>query len=153
MVRRGRRPSVDPAASAKYQRVAAALLKSASDLTELAAGEPSYGNAIAIVAIHAAIAYADALCIRFGGFKSAEGDHVRTVDSLKAALGDRADAAAIRRLQRVLSQKDQVSYQGAYYTVESATRLTKDAQEFAAWAEEVLRYSAAERRDSKRYKS
>lgn len=118
-------------------------MKSASDLAELAADEDSYGNAIAIVAIHAAIAYADALSIRFGGFKSIEGDHVRAVDALKEALGDRADATAIRRLQRVLAQKDQVSYQGTHYTVADAKRLTAQAQEFATWAEELLRYRPA----------
>jgi hypothetical protein len=143
MVRRGRRPAVDPAASVKYQRVAAALMKSASDLTELAADGGRYGNAIGIVAIHAAIAYADALSIRFGAFKSAEGDHLRAVDALTEALGDRADATAIRHLRRVLAQKDQVSYQGAYFTVADAKRLTADAQEFAAWAEDLLRYRPA----------
>jgi|SRR5688572_9320630 hypothetical protein len=142
MVRRGRRPSLDPAASVKYQRVAASLMKSASDLAELAGHGDTYGNAIAVVAIHASIAYADALSIRFGAFKSVEGDHVRAVEALKAALGDRANAAAIRRLQRVLAQKDQVSYQGEYYTVSDAKQLTTDAQEFAAWAEDLLRYGS-----------
>jgi hypothetical protein len=118
-------------------------MKSASDLAQLATDGDSYGNAIGIVAIHAAIAYADALSIRFGGFKSGEGDHVRAVDALKEALGNRADATAIRHLQRVLAQKDQVSYQGAYYTVADAKRVATEAQGFTAWAEELLRYQPA----------
>jgi hypothetical protein len=134
---------VDPAASAKYQRVAESLMKSVSDLLELAADGDSYSNAIGIVAIHAAIAYTDALSIRFGAMKSIEGDHARAVDALKEALGDRADEKAIRPLRRVLAQKDQVSYQGEYYTVADAKRLAADAQEFASWAEELLRYRPA----------
>jgi hypothetical protein len=127
----------------KYQRVGAALMKSASDLADLGADGDGYGNAIGIVAIHAAIAYADALSIRFGGFKSGEGDHVRAVDALEEALGNRADATAIRHLQRVLAQKDQVFYQGAYYTVADAKRVATEAQGFTAWAEELLRYQPA----------
>jgi hypothetical protein len=96
-----------------------------------------------VVAIHAAIAYTDSLSIRFAGFKSVEGDHVRVVDALKEALGDRADEKAIRLLRRVLAQKDQVAYQGEYYTVADAKRLAADAQAFAAWAEDLLRFNPA----------
>lgn len=41
--------------------VARSLRKSATDIGVIA--EDRHGNALAIVAIHAAIAYADALCI------------------------------------------------------------------------------------------
>jgi hypothetical protein len=143
MIRRGRRPAVDPAASVKYQRVGASLMKGARDLEALAAEGDSYGNAIAVIAIHAAIAYTDALSVRFGGFKSAEGDHVRVVDALKEALGKRADETAIRHLRRVLAEKDQVAYQGEYYTIADARRLTAATEKFATWAEDLLRFSPA----------
>lgn len=51
-MKRSRRKSVDPAQSTRYRHVAAALLKSAQDLQEIGTFDDSYGNAIAIVAIH-----------------------------------------------------------------------------------------------------
>lgn len=129
---------MDPASHSKYRRVGASMLSSATDLSDLAVDGDFYGNAIALMAIHASIAYTDALCIRFGSFKSAEGDHQRAIDALQEALGDRARQAEIRLLQRVVSQKDQVAYQGDYYTVAAARIVLGDARAFARWAEELL---------------
>ena len=141
MVKRGRRLTADPASYSKYQQVGRALMRSADDLTGLATDGDSYGNAIGIVAIHAGIAYADALCIRFGGFKSGAGDHLRAVDAVKEALGSRVDDTAVRRLRRILAEKDQISYRGDYYTVSDARQLVSDAREFATLAEDLLRHS------------
>lgn len=138
MIRRGRRRALDPSMHGKYERVGGALLQSATDLAELAGEGDWYGNAIGLIAIHGCIAYADALCIRFGGFKSTEGDHLRGSDALTEALGDRLSASKRRLFQRIVSQKDQVSYQGDYYTVEDARVLLADVRMFAGWAEELL---------------
>jgi hypothetical protein len=122
----------------KYQRVGASLLRSTSDLEDLSDESATYGNAIAIIAVHAVIAYADALSVRFGGIKSGEGDHVRAVETLKETLGPRADAAELSRFKRVLSQKDEVAYQGSCYTVDDARRLADDARQFGHWADDLL---------------
>lgn len=133
MVKRSRRKTVGRQQSGKYMTVARALRKSAADMSVIA--EDVHGNAIAIVAIHAAIGYADALCIAYGGFKSAEGEHERAVDALKHALGTRTDAKQVSKLLSIVKEKDTASYQGVYYTVAQARRLVRKLDVFAEWAE------------------
>lgn len=106
MVARANRKSVDKAQAEKYRRVGAALLESATVLSELATDADSFGNAIAVVAVHACIAYNDALSIAWKGVKSTEGDHARAADTLVFALGHLAAAEQVRRLGTVLSHKD-----------------------------------------------
>jgi hypothetical protein len=137
MVKRGRRKRMDPSLASKYHRVAQALENSARDLCVLAEDGDVYGNAIAIVAIHAAIAHSDALSIAYGGFKSTEGDHERAADSLLAALGSRADPEKTRVLRSIIAEKDTVSYQGVYYTVEDARAIVQRLTAFADWADEM----------------
>jgi hypothetical protein len=137
MVARGNRKDVDKAQAEKYRRVGAALLQSARVLAELATDADSFGNAIAIVAVHACIAYNDALSIAWRGVKSTEGDHVRAADTLVFALGHLAAAEQVRQLRSVLSRKDQVSYQGGYYRVSEAAHLLEQAAAFCAWAEDL----------------
>lgn len=137
MVARANRKSVDKAQAEKYRHVGAALLESATVLSELATDAGSFGNAIAVVAVHACIAYNDALSIAWKGVKSTEGDHARAADTLVFALGHLAAAEQVRRLGIVLSHKDQVSYQGSYFRVSEAARLLEQAAAFCAWAERI----------------
>ena len=137
MVARGNRKDVDRAQAEKYRRVGAALLESANVLAELATDGDSYGNAIAVVAVHACIAYNDALSIAWKGVKSTEGDHSRAVDTLVFALGNLAVAERVRQLRSVLSRKDEVSYQGSYYRVGEAVHLLQQAAAFCAWADDL----------------
>lgn len=115
----------------------AALLDSAQTLADLATESDSFGNAIAVVAVHACIAYNDALSIAWKGIKSTEGDHTRAPDALVFALAHRAPPDRVRQLRAVLGRKDQVSYQGSYYRVSEAVRLLQDAAGFCRWAEEM----------------
>lgn len=137
MAKRTRRKRMDSIAAAKYHRVARALLGSAVDLWEIADDGDVYGNAIAIVAIHSAIAYADTLCIAYAGFKSTEGEHERAADTLSDALGERAEPQELRTFRTIVREKDAVSYQGEYYTITDARTMVERLQAFARWAEEM----------------
>jgi hypothetical protein len=131
----GRRKTIDPSHADKYRRVGEALLDSADSLATIADEDDQFGNAIAIVAIHACIAYADALAISHAGFKSTDGDHTRAADVVQDALGSRADAQALKALRSALQRKDTVSYSGTYYRISDSERLLRDAKAFCAWAE------------------
>ena len=137
MVARGHRKDVDRAQAEKYRRVGAALLDSAHVLATVGTDADSFGNAIAVLAVHACIAYNDALSIGWRGVKSTDGDHTRAPDTLVFALGHLAAAEQVRQLRAVLSRKDQVSYQGSYYRVSEAARLLEQAAAFCAWAEHM----------------
>lgn len=135
MVTRGSRKQVDRAHAERYRRVGEALIGSAKLMAELASESDSFGNAIAVVAVHACIAYNDALCIAWKGFKSTDGDHTRAPDALIQALSHQAPAERVRQLRAVVDKKDQVSYQGTYYRIDEARRLMRDAAAFCDWAE------------------
>jgi hypothetical protein len=135
VIRRGRRKELDRADAVRYLTVARGLRRSAADIGVIA--EDGHGNALAIVAIHAAIAYTDALCIAYGGFKSTAGEHERAVEALKQALGNRMDTGQGRRLLSIMKEKDSASYQGVSYTAADARRLLRKLDSFAEWAEEM----------------
>ena len=118
--------------------MARSLRKATLDLHNLAEADDSYGNVIGIIAVHCAIAFSDTLCIRFGGYKSSEGDHTQAAEALQDALGTRSDADMLKNLQRVLARKDQVSYQGTYFTVEDAGQIVRDLIAFSEKAEAIL---------------
>lgn len=120
----------------KYAAVGRALPKTASDLEALA--DTRYGNALAIIAIHAAIAYTDALTVAFRELKSTDGDHTRAAELLIHALGHRADAGQVRRLRGVLSAKSSASYSGNFYTLEDGVRVLAETRIYAEWARLLL---------------
>lgn len=75
MVRLGSTSNEDPSRAAKYQAVGRSLHRNSQELDAI--NETRYGNGLAIISIHAAIAYTDALTIAYRGIKSQDGDHAR----------------------------------------------------------------------------
>jgi len=96
-----------------------------------------FGNAIAIVAIHAAIAYADMLSIAFREIKSGAGDHRAAADLLQSSLGPSADTRMVSRFGAIVATKDRVSYTGTFFKMDEALRLLADARSFCEWAEDL----------------
>jgi hypothetical protein len=137
MTGRSRQKRVDRAEAAKYLRVGESLLRSAEALAEIAVEGDPYGNAIGVVATHAAIAYNDALTIAYRQVKSTEGDHRRAADVLQDALGPAAPPAKVALLRSVLGAKDRVSYSGTFYRLDEARRLLSDVQGFGRWAHDM----------------
>ncbi len=126
----------DRGRSAKYLAVARALFTTARDLEAM--GEARYGNGLAIIAIHATIAYTDALTVAFRGIRATDGEHLRAVDLLVKALGPRAEAEQIRRLRRILGAKSPASYSGSFYTLDDGRSIPLDLEPFVDWAEDQL---------------
>lgn len=119
----------------KYERTGRSLLDSAVTLAEY--GEAVHGNALGILVVHAAIAYADALCIHAAGCKSKSGEHTDAADLLEQVVAD-VPEKALKALRAVLAEKDRVSYTGECYTLEEGKRLLKRLSSFVTWAREHL---------------
>lgn len=136
MVRPGRLRREDRGRASKYHAVGRALLRTAQDLALI--GEPKYGNGLAIVAIHSAIAYTDALTVTYREVKSTDGDHSRAAQALLHALGPLADPPQVARLRTILDAKSHASYSGSYYTLEDGQEILRELEPFADWAEERL---------------
>lgn len=138
MVGRSQRKAVDPSQSDKYRRVGGSLLESARALLTVADEGDRFGNAIGIIAVHAAIAYTDALTIAFGGFKSTDGDHRKAADALLTAMANRLEPTTVTLLRTIVGVKDEVSYGGTYYRVVDAERVLERTIKYSEWAEEML---------------
>jgi hypothetical protein len=137
MVRLGSTTTEDPSRAAKYLAVGRSLHRNTLELEAIS--ESRYGNGLAIIAIHAAIAYTDALTIAYRGIRSQDGDHTRAADVLAHALGQRREhERQVVRLRQIVQEKSNVSYSGHYYTLEEGKHLVQETTEFIRWAEDML---------------
>ena len=117
----------------KYRSIGRALVETAGALDLI--GDARYGNGLAIIAVHAAIAYTDALTVAYRQVKSTDGDHVRAADVLEFALGPDAEPSQVKRLRRVLEEKSEAAYGASFYSLEEGRRLLRQVEKYAAWAE------------------
>lgn len=136
MARLDRTKRVDPGQADNYAELGRRLLHAGRLVAER--GDARHASALAILSVHAAIAYADAVAIHAGGRKSASGDHDAAVRLLRAILGTRLPAATERTLARLLSEKDRFEYQGYLATMREAVPLFERAEKVASWAEGTL---------------
>jgi hypothetical protein len=142
VVRLGRTKQEERERFAKYRAVGRGLLATARDLESM--GDAKYGNGLAIIAIiamiaiHAAIAYTDALTVAYREIRSTDGEHTRAAEVLVHALGHRADAEQVRRLRRIPGAKTHASYSGSYYTIDDGRAMLLELEHFARWAEDRL---------------
>ncbi len=105
---------------------------------ELASEGDSYGNAIAVLAIHAAIGYNDSLTISYGELKSTDGQHTRAAELLievMKGVSTREVSSRADQLRAILGSKDRVSYTGTFYRLEDAALLLRQVADFATWAD------------------
>lgn len=95
-----------------------------------------YKYSSALLGIHAAISYCDAMRIGLGSQKLSSEDHLSAVADLKSHLGARRWDAdnGTDRLQRLLGVKSKIAY-GPYGSGLDFGRIVQDAIRFAAWAE------------------
>jgi hypothetical protein len=137
LVKRTTTRRVDRSRAARYADTGRVFLESARALADVADEDAPYGNAIALLSIHATISYTDALTIAYGERKSAD-QHGKAVDTLRAVLGSRLDNDQVRTLRLILREKDMVSYQGTYYSLDQGRRLLDNAEEYCSWARDLF---------------
>jgi hypothetical protein len=101
-------------------------------------GEAKYGNGVAIIAIHSAIAYTDALTVAYREIKSRDGDHIHAADVLVRALGPAADTRQVQRLRAILNAKSHASYSGNFYTLREGQEILEELKQYVDWAEQKL---------------
>lgn len=136
MARLDRTRRVDPSQADSYAELGRRLLHAGRAIVERA--DARHASALAILGVHAVIAFADAVCIHAGGRKSVSGDHSAVVRLLRTIIGSRLPAATERLLSRILSEKDRFEYQGYLATQTEAVAMLKRAEQFAHWAEAML---------------
>ena len=129
--------TVDRASAPKYAHVAESFLESANALATLADGDEGYGNAIALLATHAVIAWADAVSIRHAEQKATDGDHEQAATVLRDSVRNLLTPAAEKTMRAVLGEKDAIAYQGRYYPLDQGLKVLEYARKFARWAHDA----------------
>jgi hypothetical protein len=100
---------------------------------------PAYASAAALLAVHSAISYSDAILMGLGGSRPRGEDHRQAIAALKrACTGAKIDAKGIPHLQKLLGAKTDVSYGEKQVDGERISVLLIAADRFQRWAETVL---------------
>lgn len=138
MTRKYPASTVDRSLAAKYLAKANRFKVDAENMAQLS--DDFSGNGVAVLCVHAAIAYGDAIAILAAGRKSKSGDHRDAAPFLSSVVPIRtaADKAAIRAFQAILNRKDEVSYADDILDESEAAALLDRLRLFARWAESTF---------------
>lgn len=102
-------------------------------------GMSEYASAAALLAVHSAISYSDALLIVFGGARPRGENHREAITALRrACAGAKIEQQGITHLQKLLSAKTDISYGEKPVDEVRITALCEAAKRFQKWAEGVL---------------
>ncbi|MCF8241913.1 MAG: hypothetical protein K9J16_11040 [Melioribacteraceae bacterium] len=103
------------------------------------AAEFEYWNAAGVLIVHAAIAYGDAVTIKYGGVKSKGEDHQQLVNLIedKVAYSEERKKA-ILQLNKIIAHKNSVSYSGDIYVRKDIDKLKKHIDRFRDWVLTIL---------------
>lgn len=101
--------------------------------------EFEYYNASGVLIIHAAIALADAVTIRFGSVKCTGENHYEVIKLLQeTAPKSKQTSAAITHFDKLIDHKNAISYQGALYKLADIKTLRKHYDRFDAWVGTIM---------------
>ncbi len=100
---------------------------------------PSYASAAALLAVHSAISYSDALLIGLGGTRPRGENHREAVTALKRACTKaKIDQIGIKHFQSLVSAKTDISYGERRVDDERVEALCITAERFQVWVERIL---------------
>ena len=100
-----------------------------------------YRYSSALLGIHCAISYCDALRIGLGSSRLASENHSNATGDLKSRLDSKnySRLDGLTRLRTLLSRKSKVAYGAVHVGSVESEEIVKQAQRFAFWAEEAGR--------------
>ena len=135
MVRKSIRVSIDRSKSANYKLVAENFYQGAK-----LASNHDYFNAAGVLIVHAAIAYADALTIKYIGAKSKGEDHHEVISLLEEVFPLNDDRKkSLNHLNAIIEHKNAVSYSGDVYDKKDIDQPWKHLERFKSWAINLLK--------------
>lgn len=135
MVRRIKKITISKSKFENYHFVAQNFLNGAE-----VASEFEYWNAAGVLIVHSAIAYGDAVTIKFGSVKSKGDDHRDITNLLNTMLiHSEEKKKALLQLSKILDHKNLVSYSGDIYYKKDIDKLWIYLKRFTIWAEDILK--------------
>jgi uncharacterized protein (UPF0332 family) len=99
----------------------------------------AYRYSSALLGIHGAISYADALRVGMGSKKLSSDDHSQAARELESLLGSRGfeQQQGVKHLRVLFSRKSRISYAAQTVRKNEVEDIVKRAKRFADWAEET----------------
>jgi hypothetical protein len=97
----------------------------------------AYGYSSALLGIHGAISYSDALRVGLGSKNLSSDDHGRATSEFKSLLTSRGfeQQQGVKHLRVLLSRKSRISYAAEVVRKNEVEDIVKRARRFADWAE------------------
>lgn len=134
MTRKRSSSAVDPRNASAYLDEARGFRRT---VEQMASSGTQHRNSVAVIAVHSAIAFCDAVTIRAIGQK-AKGDHRLAADFLRSVvrLHTPDDEKAIAGLRYLTGIKDRVSYAGEPVTAADIRQMRRRLEQFGDWAEQ-----------------
>ncbi len=103
-------------------------------------GSPEYASALALVSIHSAIAFNDALLVKLTGRHTMPTDHSGAAKRTKKECSlKNIPPKNIKNLEELLKAKTRVSYSDEKTTSEIAERLAVSSERFESWVRPLIR--------------
>ncbi len=111
-----------------------------SESRKLMTDAPGYTSALALVSIHCAIAFNDALLVKLTGKHDIATDHMLAVKrTKKQCTSKKIPANGIKHLEELLKAKTRVSYSEERTTFDTANRLAVASERFEAWVRPLMK--------------
>jgi hypothetical protein len=103
-------------------------------------GMEAYASAVALLAVHSAVSYDDAVLIKLTGQRSRSQDHKKAVAAItKACKKGKIRTEGIKHLDKLVGAKTYVSYGDKEVDGLTVEVLYVAAERFQAWAERLLK--------------
>jgi hypothetical protein len=118
-----------------YLANAEQLLEGAREVLELSDGD-SRAKTAALAAVHAAIAFGDALTVARLGLTNAK-DHQQLPALVEQAAGKSVDTSQVARLRRILGRKDEADYGPRRWRRREAEELIDNVERFGNWVRSI----------------
>jgi len=101
--------------------------------------EYDYYNAAGVLIVHSAIAYSDAISIKYKGIKIQGDNHYEIISLLEDLIAQsEKKKKALVQLKHIIDHKNRVSYSGDIYLKKDIEMLWKYMDRFKAWVDELL---------------
>ena len=111
-----------------------------SDARRLVADDVQYTSALALLAVHSAISWSDAMLVKISGRVVQGKRHMRAAEALeKQCISHKLNKDGLKHLKKLLTEKSYVSYGSQRITADEARTLSTSAERFEAWAMQTLR--------------
>ena len=95
-------------------------------------------NGAGLAAVHSAISAGDALLVAKAGIRSSSKAHEDAADLIALHVADPQVKEQVRRLRRILEEKNLIEYVDKTYREADALELLKHTERFTAWVRGLL---------------